>query len=119
MLVEVHNVRQIPGEGFRRWFSDDYFDLIVWHDDVGLMSGFQLCYDKTGYERVLTWRRGHGYAHDRIDDGETPGEPKRTPILALDGVFEKKQVALAFRNASATCFFSNTPSVHETIRRYA
>ena len=32
MLVEYRNVRQIRGEGHRRWFSDEYFDLIVWYD---------------------------------------------------------------------------------------
>jgi len=34
MLVEHAHVRQIHGEGYRRWFADDYFDLIVWYDDL-------------------------------------------------------------------------------------
>ena len=32
----------------RRWFMDSYFDLIVWYDDRGNATGFQLCYDKPG-----------------------------------------------------------------------
>ncbi len=30
--VERKNLRQIAGGGFRRWFSDEYFDLIVWYE---------------------------------------------------------------------------------------
>jgi len=32
MLEESEYVRQVKGEPKRRWFSDDYFDLIVWVD---------------------------------------------------------------------------------------
>jgi len=55
MLTEIRNARQVEGEGFRRWFTDDYFDLIVWYGDQNAMIGFQLCYDKQGKERALTW----------------------------------------------------------------
>ena len=27
MLVEMKDVRQIPNDGFRRWFTDEEFDL--------------------------------------------------------------------------------------------
>jgi len=30
MLCEIKNVKQYDGEPQRRWFVDDYFDLIVW-----------------------------------------------------------------------------------------
>jgi len=40
MLGEIRNVRQIEGEGTRRWFTDRYFDLIVWYDDSGSLTGF-------------------------------------------------------------------------------
>jgi hypothetical protein len=52
MLAEIRDVRQIPGEGFRRWFSDGDFDLIVWYAG-GEIAGFQLCYDKGRRERAL------------------------------------------------------------------
>ncbi|TAL36783.1 MAG: hypothetical protein EPN93_08170 [Spirochaetes bacterium] len=118
MLFEIREVRQIPGEGLRRWFSDEYFDLIVWHDDRDEISGFQLCYDKQGYERVMTWRRGRGYTHDRIDDGEVPGEPKKTPILALDGAFEPAGTARTFLDASRDIDRGIAGFVYETIRSY-
>jgi hypothetical protein len=51
MLNEIANPRQIPGEGPRRWFTDSYFDLIVWYQGASSsIAGFQLCYDKVmGY----------------------------------------------------------------------
>lgn len=100
MLAECRNVRQIRGEGHRRWFSDDYFDLIVWYDGSEPV-GFQLCYDRGGRERALTWHRDRGYAHERVDSGETEsGRHKSTPILVADGVFDSAEVTERFREAS-------------------
>ena len=44
-LREIVDVRQVPGEPKRRWFSSDDIDLIVWLDDSGAPVSFQLCYD--------------------------------------------------------------------------
>jgi hypothetical protein len=102
MLTEIRNPRQVPAEGFRRWFTDEYFDLIVWYDDDRRLIGFQLCYDKEDRERALTWTLAHGFQHDRIDSGEVPGRSKMTPIIVADGVFNAGPVAERFREASAT-----------------
>ena len=94
MLTETKNVRQIDGEPRRRWFWNDYFDIIVWFSDDNEIIGFQLCYDKSKRQRVLTWNKGTGYSHDKIDDGEgDPGKPKGTPILMADGIFEKEKIS--------------------------
>ena len=105
MLVEYRNVRQVSGEGFRRWFSDDYFDLIVWYEGTRCshrdISGFQLCYDRSGYERALTWQRGRGFSHEKVDTGEGGRLGlKSTPILVADGVFDACAIAERFREAS-------------------
>lgn len=105
MLSEIQGARQIPGEGFRRWFSDDQFDLIVWYEGptsglAGLI-GFQLCYDKTGKERALTWTRAHGFQHNRIDSGEMAGHIKMSPVIVADGEFHKDDVAELFRREAA------------------
>ena len=100
MLVEHRNVRQIRGEGHRRWFSDDYFDLIVWYEE-GQIIGFQLCYDKGGRERALTWHRPHRYLHTRVDDGEIPLAYKMSPVLVQDGVFDPGRISEKFRRASS------------------
>lgn len=102
MLTEMKNVEQIPGEPRRRWFSDRYFDLIVWVDDRDRILGFQLCYDKLRNERFLTWWPDRGYRHGRIDDGEDrPGKQKATPILVADGEFERDRIADLFKTESA------------------
>jgi hypothetical protein len=95
MLLEIKHVRQIPGEGYRRWFSDDYFDLYLWynHDTI---DGFQLCYNKNVKEHSITWQKGKGFLHNKIDDGETQPQDNKTPILIDDGTFDNKSVADRF-----------------------
>jgi hypothetical protein len=100
MLKEEKNVRQNQSEGRRRWFYDNYFDLITWQDADNEISSFQLCYDKGISERVLTWQKHKGYSHNKIDDGEVPGEHKMTPILAVDGKFDKSKIMEKFENDS-------------------
>ena len=99
MLREIRPVKQHEGEGTRRWFTSDFFDLIVWYDEKGIL-GFQLCYDKQDFERSLTWKKGMGYSHNKIDDGEIPGQNKMTPILVPDGMFLKESIAARFKSES-------------------
>lgn len=100
MLIETPDVRQIPGEGCRRWFADEYFDLIVWYD-AGSISGFQLCYDKSGHPHAFTWTRGHGARHNAIDDGDDASWiHKASPILVADGMLDVDALARRFRSAA-------------------
>ncbi|MCP4402482.1 MAG: hypothetical protein GY801_34885 [bacterium] len=102
MLQEYEHVRQVEGEGRRRWFSDEFFDLIVWEDDTGTIIGFQVCYDAEYAQRALTWRRDFGYTHHRVDDGEhRPGKAKATPVLVADGLFDRQAIAAKFAQASS------------------
>jgi hypothetical protein len=102
MLYEIPHTRQIPGEPHRRWFTDAFFDLIVWRSASQAILGFQLAYDKRRSHRVLTWRQGVGYAHNKVDDGENrPGKPKASPILLPDGTFDPQGIGEAFAHASA------------------
>ena len=102
MLREISNPRQIRAEGPRRWFTDAYFDLIVWYQRDGCeITGFQLCYDKQREERALTWHRDRGFDHKRIDDGEVSGRMKMTPVLVPDGAFDSAAIAERFRRESA------------------
>jgi len=98
MLKEWKQVRQDPG-GYRRWFRDNRFDLIVWiHDGI---EGFQLCYDTDADERALTWYATGSYVHAKVDDGEHPFGAKQAPVLVSDGVFDSTRVAEEFREAAA------------------
>ena len=102
MLTESEHVRQIAREPKRRWFSDEYFDLIVWLGNRREIIGFQLCYDKLGDERALTWKKETGYAHHRVDAGERGRvSGKATPILVTDGDFNHTAIAHVFKERSA------------------
>ena len=103
MLREIHNPKQYPEEGFRRWFTDDYFDLIVWYeDDKKTITGFQLTYDKERKERALTWKSTGSYTHMGVDDGEIYGGYKMSPVLVSDGAFNKNSIARKFKKAAST-----------------
>lgn len=80
----------------RRWISDEYFDLIVWYESEDQIHGFQLCYDKPGRERALTWKRDRGFLHTAVDSGESKPTANRTPMLVADGVFPVEQVRSEF-----------------------
>ena len=122
MIGEIKNARQVPGEGKRRWFRDDDFDLIVWYGTQDIISGFQLCYDKHSREKCLTWRAKDGlrnfYQHDAIDDGETPGHSKMTPILVPDGIFKKERVSKLFERNSGKIDIDIAEFVLKKIREY-
>jgi hypothetical protein len=118
MLKELKNVSQIPGEPQRRWFADDFFDLIVWYDDQYDVSGFQLCYNKEMDERALTWKRQSSYTHHRVEDGEAKPQRKATPILVADGKFDYKVIADRFIEESKEIDQVVSEFVLEKIRRY-
>jgi hypothetical protein len=102
MLYEIKNISQKEKDRFRRWFGDDFFDLIVWYDTDKIMRGFQLCYDKYGIEeRVLTWKTEHGFNHDIIDEGRNKCKIPMTPILIEGGQFPAVLVLKKFKDACA------------------
>jgi hypothetical protein len=118
MLHEVQNARQVPGEGFRRWFTDPNFDLIVWYGEDQSVEGFQLCYDKSVKERALTWKRGKGFLHEKVDDGEVPLAAKMTPILLPDGHFDARGIGAQFLAASVEMDQEVAQFVLEAIKGY-
>lgn len=80
MLREIRSVRQEKGANLKRWFQDDYFNLITWSQD-GRVISFELSYDRYGEPHLLRWRDGEGYLHSSVDEGEgRPGRPKMSPI---------------------------------------
>ena len=102
MLKKVEAVKQRPGEDFCQWFRDEYFDLYVWTNPSGTITGFQLCYDKPGDEHALTWFSDKGFFHHRIDPGDQTPTKNRTPILVQDGIFQSDEVERRFAESSTT-----------------
>ncbi len=97
MFREISEVKQIPGEPFRRWFSCETMDLFVWTNDSKKIVSYQLSYDKPYPEKALTWRAGRGFSHDDVDDGSRPGRHPASPILLADGEFDAKRVLALFQ----------------------
>ncbi len=79
MLEEVENVRQFPLEGFRRWFMDKDMDLILWYEnEINIMIGFQVSYDKRSVQRTITWKSSK--------------QARSGSSLTCDGPYNKKRV---------------------------
>lgn len=98
MLREIKNVRQIPDEPNRRWFNSEEMDLIIWHDADSII-GFQLCYDKPGHEKALSWKLETGLIHEKVDNGESrDGHYKATPILIQNGSYDIEKIRENFLN---------------------
>jgi hypothetical protein len=102
MLYEIKRARQVPGEGFRRWFTDADHDLVVWYPQRGSQEivGFQFAYDKQTNEHALTWTRERGFEHHRIDAGEKPGQFNASPILVADGLPDPGRLAERFKQVA-------------------
>lgn len=96
-MLKEYPASQHRGEPTRRWFSDEYFDLIVWSGEDGAASGFQLCYDKQGNERSVTWSEQRGLRHDKIDNGEPSPTKNMSPILLAEGPLPMSDVLERFR----------------------
>jgi hypothetical protein len=103
----------------RRWFADEYFDLIVWFTARDAPDGFQLCYDRNTRERAVTWTEDAGYSHDRIDNGEGNPTKNRAPVLLSDGSFPAADVLRRFEMSSATIEPHIRQFAAQKLREYA
>jgi len=119
MLQEVARARQIPGEPRRRWFTSPALDLIVWYQPNNRILGFQLCYQKDDNEHALTWLKGQGFSHKKVDDGESPGDRfKKTPLLVPDGNVDVPKILTIFEQQSENLDPEIRELVSTRIREY-
>ena len=119
MLREWSGVRQVPGEGVRRWFTDEDMDLIVWYRQDGSVRGFQLCYGKRCTEHALTWTDDGSVSHAKVDDGETgrAGGPKQTPVLVQDGTIDAGRLIPEFLARAETIDAAVRDLIVDKLRR--
>lgn len=118
MLYEIKKVKQLKGQDFRRWFTDEYFDLFVWYDKSKKLNSFQLTYDKGHKERAVTWTKKGGIRHTGVDDGEGNPMASMTPLLETDGVFDNKAVAEQFKNAGKNLEPKLAGFIHSKILKF-
>jgi hypothetical protein len=119
MLREITRITQVDGDPKRRWFLDEDFDLLVWLNEKDAIIGFQLCYDKSSYQRAVTWEADTGFQHNRVDDGENrPGRYKSAPILVMDGYFENRLIAELFKKSSEKIDEKIAAFVYEKLLEY-
>ena len=100
MLKELKSTRQIPGESFRRWYTDSENDLIVWIAQFRVV-GFQLLVPGGGGRIVITWHEEKPLSVAGLDDGEgRPGRPKMSPVLIQHAGIDPEEVRRKFRMIS-------------------
>ena len=109
MLKEINKIKKNDGEENKRWFSDDFFDLMVWQEN-GQISAFELSFNKADEEHSISWKKGGKLSHFRVDDGEKPGRLKQTPILIT--IHES-----GFRKIIKR-FFEDSAEIDETISHF-
>jgi predicted Zn finger-like uncharacterized protein len=96
-LRELVNVRQVPGESPRRWFTSKEMELIVWLGAHGQPHGFQLCFGRRGDdEHALTYWPGRGLSAAVIDEKADPVGIKGSPTLAPNAAVDLPKVRAAF-----------------------
>jgi len=96
MLKEIKDVKQESGNVRKRWFSDDYFDLIVWENEEKDIVTFQLCYNINVNEHAFYWVADQPTTHHKVDDGDRPGAIKRTPVLLPESRYDALKILKKF-----------------------
>ncbi len=120
MLKEARNVPQIVGDPRRRWFWNNYLDLVVWFDDSDEIIGFQLYYDRHGDQTALTWKEPFGYSQDNFEVREDAmGMYKAGCFAGFTEVFEKEKIADVLRKESCAVDKRIVDFVHKKIMSYS
>jgi len=98
MLTEIR--LKPDSKSGKRWYQDDYFDLFTWQDETDQITSFQLCYDRLKYERVISWDCERGFAHYRVDDGESSPYKNMSPVFVINSALPSDEVLTQFAQSS-------------------
>lgn len=119
MLRELPNVSQVNGEPKRRWFADEYFDLIVWSNEKEEVIEFHLHYDINRDERVFCWKYLNSFSHMKVDDGEKSGRlNKATPVFYNGGGIDTNKILTAFANSCSKLEYNISNLVLNKLNEY-
>ncbi len=111
MLTEYRHVRQERAPLRRRWFEGGGLELIVWQDERGGLTGFQLCHDQAEGPHALTWTPATGFSHSRIDEGDHSPLKNETPVLQPGGTVPWQALAARFAAEGAAL----EPALRDTV----
>ena len=117
-MREILNVRQHTDESRRRWFVDDYFELIVWFDAADRIVLFELSYDLEHDWRAIRWNAADGCTHFRVDDGEDRPHRNATPLLRKATDPPPEAMWDAFERQSGSLDEAVLPVVAVRLREY-
>ena len=101
-LEEKINVRQRETEGFRRWFVNKYFEIILWYEKKdGDLYGFQFCFSRNKNEKAYTWTKDYQSSHKISDSYIEPGYSNMsTAILHGDGGLIPEDIIIKYKEES-------------------
>jgi hypothetical protein len=101
-LTEINNVRQRDSEGFRRWYLNSFFDVILWYkNNKKDLIGFQFCYSRNNNEKAFTWTEQ--YTSNRLVSDtffEKGVSHISTGILKGEGGHIPEEIIIRFKNES-------------------
>ncbi|MDH5180944.1 MAG: hypothetical protein OEZ39_15645 [Gammaproteobacteria bacterium] len=100
--MECTAVQQFPDEPKKRWFFDHYFDLFIWESESSEIVAFQLCFEKKGVEKALSWSTDAGFKHLQVHNaGIKYGSHKMSPVMYSTEWFQLTPVKYTFLESSA------------------
>lgn len=77
------------------WYCDDDCDVVVWTNSDLSPRGFQICYDKNGEEKALTFTHGE-FSHEMVDEGDDTPDVNHSPILDHEIPYDAKKILKEF-----------------------
>lgn len=120
-LTENTSVRQRPEEGFRRWFINDFFDVILWYDrQGGTLTGYQVCYGKNQLGERAFSRFGDKIGHHLVSSRSTEAELRgmQSAILHDDGGALEPGVLSALESCSSALPQGDFLTIQEDMQKY-
>lgn len=118
MLIEFRKVRERSAEETRRWFHNEYFDLIIWYDKSYKVNAFKLCYDKLEDEKLLMWNNKGFISHELFNINEDLLKKVEQTKPGNQSFFVTDSVVNRFKNDSKTIDERIANFVYEKIIEY-
>lgn len=109
-MLTTRPVQHFSNDLDKSFSIDDYLDLVVWYEPMGQMHGFQLCYDRYGRQRAVTWTANGGFSHSLVQlNGSSGLGAGMSPVLQTCDDFPWRDVLREFE--------VRTPELDPVVRR--